>query len=149
MIIFFWQRIRDCLKVFHLLSSDVRSYLSGCFQMRRQMSLFPREVIEIRNTLYTNILSTLLLSEGAVNFSLSSLQPPPHLIFVRLLSLSSAFVPSFRIQDAVSSKSNYYGGTLGVSEGAWDTGGENTCRCGEEYSLVSCRLQINEKASAL
>ena len=87
--------------------------------------------MEIRNTLYTGILSTLLLFERAENFFSFSSTPSHLTLFSILFSSGSSFyfllsvsrlVPLFRIQDAVS-KSNYYGGTLGCGEGRMGRGG--------------------------
>ena len=108
-------------------------YNSGSYFRTKSRWLLAWNVMEIRNTLYTSILSTLLLFERAENFfSFSSPPPPPPLtLFSILFSSGSSFyfllsvsrlVPLFRIQDAVS-KSNYYGGTLGCGEGRMGRGG--------------------------
>jgi hypothetical protein len=81
---------------------------------------FSCKAIEICNTLYTNILSTLLYLRERKNFSFLILLPFLSILFSSgssyFLLSASRLVPLFRIQDAVS-KSNYYGRTLRGGEG--------------------------------
>jgi len=72
-------------------------YNSGSYFRTKSRWLLAWNVMEIRNTLYTSILSTLLLFERAENFFSFSSPPPSapytflHLIFVRFFFLFSTF----------------------------------------------------------